>query len=875
MELSRNDFNKINELSIKEKGDNEYLLLKLNKNINRSSVEKLLMRYILPIDKGGWGSSYDMKQYLEINENVLIEDKENIKYYWLNNDLKTINAKKKVRKITSPITIDDYDIEGGYIREEETKLDGSITPKKYRYISSYIINIDSGVEILVNEVKEEETLNKFQETNILSKVNKYFIEIKIKDTYDDWDNVLITLLQTIDNSYFIISNTEKNIVIKSFKKLLTDIQIPEATPFTKKDSKKVEKNFGCTTIENGNKAFLFIPKHNTEEIDRQCYLIFSDNRVVKVGRISTGGENTILQVIVDDLIIHLYDILVNQGVDVRNEPLNISKKGRLPDLIDYYRNYLQLSKLTDEEYKDIIPEFNIVRYLFGDDITFYTNCSKLLNEYKMKKNKGLLFINSKGDYNSERYKWNYPDKNTIELVVEILKENGQDIINPFVIKDAYFSDEIGKMIQYKTLKLFVQKEGKLYPFHPTGVENKSILMANIPLNNSGKIMTQEDKPEEITDKMVVEFLFMPIYEEYTDLCNWTPINVNWEKTNLLRNGILHNIINEKTADLYWYNFSNPIDEDALRSGNLGVIENKNFYLLNRPTNRTQLLPYNQAIKNSFINVYNKIDENNKLLEIGEQVDFMYWIKFRDVVSISFDKSLHSNAIKNYINYKNQKPQISFILGIPCETIYPQYKIAKDTQSKTKCKKEFMSRFSFDNIISLEGANIFFKNELCIRMYLLNIIENLKIGGFYTVMLMDGLKIYESLKGMKKPLEGFRNETLIWKIQKQYSIKKFDSNIRSLGHQFELYESSKGVPSFQYLCNIKYFEELCMEYGLKLVEKSSIKGDNLSDGEKDLLKYYIIMKFERFKELPDKLYKKVADLTSKMKGGGIIRVRISR
>ena len=165
-------------------------------------------------------------------------------------------------------------------------------------------------------------------------------------------------------------------------------------------------------------------------------------------------------------------------IDVRNEPLNIAKKGRLPDLIDYYRNYLQLSTLADEEYKDIVPDFSIVRYLFGDDITFYTNCSKLLNEYKMKKNKGLLFINSKGNYEDMRYKWNYPERNSIELIVEIKKEDGRDLINPFVIKDAYFSDEIGKMIQYKTLKLFIQKEGKLIPFHPTGVENKSILMAN-------------------------------------------------------------------------------------------------------------------------------------------------------------------------------------------------------------------------------------------------------------------------------------------------------------------------------------------------------------------------------------------------------------
>ena len=72
---------------------------------------------------------------------------------------------------------------------------------------------------------------------------------------------------------------------------------------------KVTENYGVAKLENGKHCFLFIPQNFSENIDRNLYLIFENNDIKKMGRISKGGNDSIIDIIYNefDNTIYLYE----------------------------------------------------------------------------------------------------------------------------------------------------------------------------------------------------------------------------------------------------------------------------------------------------------------------------------------------------------------------------------------------------------------------------------------------------------------------------------------------------------------------------------------------------------------------------------------
>lgn len=100
----------------------------------------------------------------------------------------------------------------------------------------------------------------------------------------------------------------------------------------------------------------------------------------------------------------------------------------------------------------------------------------------------------------------------------------------------------------------------------------------------------------------------------------------------------------------------------------------------------------------------------------------------------------------------------------------------DTYSRVKMEKTFLSKNQYD-IVSLQNAiHYFFEDEILLRSVLQNVSDNLKVGGHFIGTSLDGGMVYKMLE-KDEMKEGKIGDDLLWKITKDYDIKKWDSKSR--------------------------------------------------------------------------------------------------
>jgi len=351
--------------------------------------------------------------------------------------------------------------------------------------------------------------------------------------------------------------------------------------------------------------------------------------------------------IVDKKVVLMYDMLFSKGKDIRRTHLKVppSKRsknnyGRL-DSLDYF--LADYKKLKDE---GVGIKLDNKKYLFSsvsDGSDIFEKAKELWNDkdnviYHVD---GLIFVPITEHYPLHSgswyslFKWKPPELNTIDFLVEIIKDkNGNDARNPFMIEVKNVDGTIEKTLQqYKTVQLYVggkTKEigknnrikysyGKIL-FDPVSSESNEEdevhNRANIFINSENKMFTNDlltNRKDEIKNNMIVEFGYDPSKEEGF---RWVPYRVRYDKTQSYNNGMKVYGNNENIANDIFRSLMVPVTEEIIITGNVPesvqkraeMIKTKNTNGNNNHQNsyykNTNLEKFDPKNRSSFQNFHN-------------------------------------------------------------------------------------------------------------------------------------------------------------------------------------------------------------------------------------------------------------------------------
>ena len=170
---------------------------------------------------------------------------------------------------------------------------------------------------------------------------------------------------------------------------------------------------------------------------------------------------------------------------------------------------------------------------------------------------------------------------------------------------------------------------------------------------------------------------------------------------------------------------------------------------------------------------------------------------------------------------------------------------ENLQYDKKRMKEWIPKMNDFDVVSCQFClHYYFENETKLNNLIKNVKDNIKLGGYFIGTCFNGREVFNKLKG-KKIIEGELDESIIWKIEKDYRIRTFNEGKPNLGQKIKVYVGSIGEAYTEYLVNFSYFEKIMKKNNFELIEFKPFekyyidfeknKGKNikeLSDAEKE-------------------------------------------
>ena len=873
----------------------------------------------------------------KVKKMIRIIGKNEVKRYWQFDTIPENSTIEEVIVDKKPINkfgIDVQIVEDKAAAKEDVDLSGK---KIYQILNVYKFK-EPKWEFTTNLIEEKkiETDKKFRDSSCINAQPEFYLEIELTDPkYDDpefmdyFAKYLRWLFEELQQSNFILTVDNQANLDKLFRKLVKTEKLTFVEPveilrrnFHKKGNiSYVRENYGVCYNVDGERRYLFISEHFSGGIDGNIFMITEDGKFINTGKKVDGFYNTLAVGYFNKMnnVFYMTDMLFYKGNDVRknifHNPSGSSarEKNRYDYLMQFFREGVQTSKYVNPELKDEVTKIIGAKYLFGNGPIFEDNLGEMFDKIKVQDfvANGLLFLPIDKPYPDhggnwyEYMNWTYADFRRAEFLVRFVKKEQEDKVSPFQLP-ARGKDLEGKIIQYKSLQLFVggirelgggdNKIMTIVEFLPRGTDpSANINIANIPLSDNGKVIAHNnltEVTEEIEENSVVEFVYQRIYGEYTDLFKWTPIAVNHLKTKMFREGNTGVLMTETYGNHVWNSLTNGITETQLREGNVPEEDLSHLYYAQNNTVRLKKYPFqifhNRVVKDKLIMgscpaiIKKGRTMEGSLLDLGAGTggDSLKWKLglLKNVVGIEIVKESVEIARANYLSHKGAKPNTTYIWGDSGKLIFPDYETALDGYNKGLLKKVILSKNQFD-VVSMQFAiHYLFENEIKLRIFLQNVSDNLKIGGYFIGTSMDGGRVFELLKGLKKPAEGIINDDILWKIEKKYSATmKWDAKKPMLGHKIEVYINTIGIPHEEYLVNYAYLEEILKEYGFELeivrgfgdiyaMGNDEYKEDMkaMSDAEKTFSFLHNEFRFKKTKNASDEVYIKLVNMIQKEK-----------
>lgn len=863
MDIYDNDYKKLKNIINKKVSNKNYELEvrlcgnifnnKLNNVIlNRSEFKRILELLIFSKENNGHNLSYEISKSLDINYNnnnrITIDGIDNIKKYFVTQNLLEIkNYKNITKKFIDNLDILDYSLRISLADETESNNNNNDinndTTKYFRFKNRYsIISFDKLFRYDLSEVKMSDGFN-IKDSNVFKKEPYYEIEIEYIGDLKDNDEIIEHLIKNIgfilklyQNNNYIISKSDYDLVKQYYFNIVSCQKFVAANPVTlhqknllnNKKYININKNYAVTYKADGERYFGIVYE------DGMLYLLNNNYNIIKTNIQNKSFIGTLIECeyVENNNLILAYDILYHKKTNCHSMKL-------IPNRVNLIEKFIKDCK-SDEEFTITFKEHKTSSNIYDTINELLDNSNKL--DYNVD---GLIFTPIEEKYPSNGgtwfslFKWKPENLNTIDFLIEFVKDNNLDLI--------LTEKKNGQYVKYKQCKLLVsgfrekynnkinKREKTCVPIEFKPI-NEDIQIANLIIEDENVFAYDElsDTKEIIENDTIIEFRY-DTYET-NELFRWKPVRNRYDKTLKYKNGETMFGNFENVANDIWKNIKNPITEKLIRTGDIdenNIINNENeeyYSSLNSNSNPQNRISYQKfhtifVKTNGIKKITSLLSEEGKktfnLFDIGfgKLGDLPNWTKNK--INYIFGVDVNSNNLDNSLQiYKEQpspKPKIILALADFGKLIFPNFDCAIDIDSKKIMKKQLNSKYQFDIITSQFSLTYFYKDEITLRTFFQNVNDNLKIGGYFLANCFDGESVIKFLD-KNKSKEGKLNEKLIWKIEKNYRNGKFDFEKPLYGKEITVFISSIGKSFKENLVNFTYFKTLALEYNLDVIDE---------------------------------------------------------
>ena len=642
------------------------------------------------------------------------------------------------------------------------------------------------------------------------------------------------------------------------------------------------KNYAVTPKADGQRNFLYIldtsNNSSTQYDSENGSLLFINNNfhVFNTGIKMPEWAGTLIEgeFIMNENLYLAYDILFERRNDVRRRPLatiglkkdvNLQRMPRYKLLEIFFRDYQELKKREDV---DQLMKIRLKEFRFATGTDIFDKSREIL---QMQKNlpyhsDGLIFVPIQENYPeqggtwNEIFKWKPSILNSIDFLIQVEKdEYGNEKKYP------YFDGKI--MRQYKVVHLYVTGLENIYDetqmrmikraypklFNPENVSDDEIdqyCKANIFMNSDDRLMAVDPLDglqEEIFGNTIVEFIYDP---EQPEGFHWKPIRNRYDKTEKYRNGdnVFGNF--ERVAIDNWESIQNPITEEIITTGiipeniavgqpgaegeiiqckltdddyisHIGMDRFENVYIRQKYIQHCVNLLRNSGILDTSRPLVGKLFD----ISHGKKDDLAVWKETRldHIVSINTIKECVDYGMQNYKTYPRPKPRVNYLWADASRLIFPDALAALNDITKQKMQEYIPTKYMFDVVSMPSGLAEYFEDEIKLRTLIQNVNDQLKVGGYFWGVGLDGEKVYQALKTKKLLEENINERSGKWKIEKKYTLTKWDNRKiaygKKIGVMIKVEENGEEVDLEENLINFDGFDALMNEYGFERQEYS--------------------------------------------------------
>ena len=508
---------------------------------NRSRIQNLeiinqtMLDISLKLNKGSFRLSISGTENINRYINMVGTRNNHVIFKILLNHMKndeSITIIKKTKSQDDILDVDDFDIRYRLSEEMKTtekdikelkEINSSYDSKimfRYKQRLSMVVSSDTKTDIISDLTK---VFMSSKMTNIMNQTPVYEMELEINKKSEDTKfleklnketNIILRVLQ---QSMFIISNTEKQTVLNSYREYMNANETKPNLNGRKPVSFKLEhlelvmNNYCATDKADGDRYFLIINNQKVYLISNNLDVKFTGHEVEESYNNTIMDGELIFLNKKNRFIFMVFDCMYHNNNDLRQMESFAERMQKASEIInecfggDYERQIYSGNYNTDsirEFYKNDIESYftnlnndidnmdnkMLIRtkyflYPFGyHNSEIYLMTEIIWQMYVLNSDKicpytldGVIYqsINQKytvgKDIGKPEYKWKPADKNSIDFYIEIEKdsETGRD----YVLYDNSFDEEkkseedIGEDINfnnmyYKVCRLYVGRENK-------------------------------------------------------------------------------------------------------------------------------------------------------------------------------------------------------------------------------------------------------------------------------------------------------------------------------------------------------------------------------------------------------------------------------
>lgn len=725
---------------------------------------------------------------------------------------------------------------------------------------------------------------KMEESNVLISNENYEIELELKKTaedrkmsknnineiFDRYVEYIGIIIQSIQKTYFIMSESEKAKVISNYQDLVkntTNYIFKAPMPITLERLHLNDlDNYIVTEKANGTRCLMYVDK------DDKIYLINRNHSISYMGCSLVDHGNSLIdgEYLTTDLngnqidSFMFFDVYYYKGTDVKDLVLGISERDK-----NSRQNIMfqieQAVKKNAISYKTDYDIFTMNRKRYIHDKNIFQATKKILT--KVNKDygglldghlfsyevDGLIFmpnLNINPNNWNKIYKWKPPKFNSIDFYVKlrrnmVTKEVMDEYHNGSRYKQVYlhvsyhpnFHDRfnayriLNEGIKYPKVDQFINFEP---PFPFMGyVDNNGQLVnesqiASVFTNADGDLITING--EIIQEGSVVEFIYDEHEEE--DRFKWKPYRL---KENKKANGY-HTALN------IWQSINFPISTSMITDENQQSIIDKDLFILEGAeeidTNGKYIKQFHSYVANRILKLVSENRHNLALLDLGcgkaDLIQLISKLGMSFVVLIDkYPNNIHNaydgacvNVLKN-VNDPKMLKNIVTILADSSKNIangnagmdilnkyYLNILYGNQEISGFNSKLEQLwgrAQKKFDIVTCFNGLESNFINLETLENFLVNVAENLKVGGKFIGACIDGQLLFDMLA---------RNDNI--NVKKEYEdMSTLPHDEESLGHEITINDKTT------YLVDFKYMVEIMEKYGFDLIDTKLFNEDPTS------------------------------------------------